>query len=370
MNKRLNPQKHKVSSNKKGPTFKTLFFLPIILSVFGLLFVFESSSIRAANETGNSFHYLRLQSVWILLGVGIMTFFSFFNYKKLYYLALPIMFMTILLLVIVLIPGIGQKTNGARRWIDLGFFNLQPTEFAKLATIIYLSSWFTMRERKRFFSFLFLIGIIIGLVMLQPDMGTASVIYGLAIVIYYLAGVDRKYLLALIPMSVVGFLGLIMVAPYRFRRFTAFLNPHEDIQGIAYHINQILISITHGGIFGRGIGASRQKYLFLPEAHTDSIFAIIGEEFGFIGSILLIFAYFVLLYKLYSLYHVTTDRFGKLLVGGIFAFFGMQSIINLAGMVSLMPLTGVPLPFISYGGSHILMSFMLLGIALSVAKRR
>jgi cell division protein FtsW len=280
------------------------------------------------------------------------------------------MFMTIILLVAVLIPGIGQKANGARSWIDLGFFNLQPTEFAKLTTIIYLASWFSNKERKRFFSFLFLIGVILGLVMLQPDLGTATVIYSLAVIIYFLAGVDLHYLMALIPLSLVGFLGLVFMAPYRFRRLTAFLRPHEDPQGVSYHINQILISLSQGGVFGRGLGASRQKYLFLPEAHTDSIFAILGEEFGFIGSTLVIFAFFVLLYKLYSLYHNTGDRFGKLLVGGVFAFFGLQTIINLGGMVGLMPLTGVPLPFISYGGSHLLISFMLLGIALNVSKQR
>lgn len=361
--------KSKTVTTKKA-SFRTLFFLPIILSLVGLVFVFEASSIRAVTEVGNSFHYLKLQSIWILAGITLMTFFSFFNYRRFYILALPFMFCTIILLVAVLIPGIGNKVGGARRWIDLGFFNLQPTELAKIATIIYLSSWFSTKERKRFFSFLFLIGVLLGLILLQPDMGTAFVIYSLSIIIYFLAGNELQYLFLLIPASIMGFIGLIFVAPYRFRRLMAFLNPQENQLGIAYHINQILISLTHGGLMGRGFGASRQKYLFLPEAHTDSIFAIIGEEFGFIGGLLLVFAYFVLLYKLYSLYHYTQDRYGKLLVGGIFAFFGMQAITNLAGMVGLMPLTGVPLPFISYGGSHILISFMLIGIALNIAKQK
>jgi cell division protein FtsW len=348
--------------------YKGLLILPIIIMCFGLFFVFEASSIRALQESGDSFRYLKLQIVWMIAGTTLMLFFSFFNYKKLYLLSLPMMMAAMFLLVIVLIPGIGQKINGARRWIDLGFFSLQPTEFAKLATIIYLSSWFTLRERKRFFSFLFLIGIMMFLILMQPDMGTAIIIFSLSVVIYFLAGNDIQYLFLLLPGSAVMGYVLIHLAPYRFKRLTAFLDPTQDPGGAGYHINQILISLSNGGFFGRGFGASRQKYLFLPEAHTDSIFAIMGEELGFIGGMILIFLYIVLIYKLYIVYRQTNDRFGKLLVGGVFAFFGLQSITNLAAMASLIPLTGVPLPFVSYGGSHIMTSFILMGIAVNIAR--
>lgn len=355
----------KVSSLR---TYYTLFVVPLLLSLIGLFVVFEASSIRALSETGNSFHYLMLQMRWIVLGTVLMTIFAFFNYKKLTYAAFPIMITTIILLVAVLIPSIGIKVNGARRWIDLGFFSLQPTEFAKFATVIYLCSWFTIRERKRFFSFIFLVGILMFLILLQPDMGTASVIFLLSVVIYFLAGIETYYLWGLIPASAIGGYILIHLAPYRLQRLTVFLDPSKDPQGIGYHLNQILISLAQGGFFGRGFGASRQKYLFLPEAHTDSIFAILGEEFGFVGGIMLITIYLYLLYKLYTLHESISDRFGKLLVGGIFGYFGFQAMMNLAATVSLMPLTGVPLPFISYGGSHILTSFMLIGIAISVAR--
>ncbi len=350
------------------PISFTLFVLPIILSVIGLIFVFESSSIRALSETGSSFHYLKLQGFWIVFGIIGMFVISFFNYKHLYAISLPFLALTIFLLVIVLIPGIGTRVNGTQGWIDLGFFNMQPSEFAKVALIIYLASWFSKKEKSKFLPFMMLLGFMVLLVMLQPDLGAATILFSLSVAIYYLAGQNLRYLLLLFPVSVAGFLLLVFAAPYRLKRLTAFLNPTEDPQGVGYHINQILISLSNGGMFGQGFGASRQKYLFLPEAHTDSIFAIYGEELGFIGSVILIGAFVFFLYKLVKIYESTSDRFAQLIIGGILAFFGLQLLINLGGMVGLMPLTGVPLPFISYGGSHILISFALVGIAVNIAK--
>jgi len=352
----------------KVKNWVVLFGLPLLLALVGLVFVFEASSIRGLTEVGDSFHYLKLQVQWITLGVLCMTFFSFFNYRNLYYTAFPLMAIVIILLVIVLIPSVGEKAGGARSWINLGFFNVQPTEFAKLATIIYLASWFSGKEKKRFLPFISLLGFLMFLILLQPDMGTALIIFFLSTTIYFLAGKELRYLFLLVPVSIAGFFFLVFAAPYRMRRLTAFLNPTEDPQGVGYHINQILISLSQGGIFGQGFGASRQKYLFLPEAHTDSIFAIYGEEFGFLGSMTLIFLYVIFLYKIFQIYNATEDRFAKLLIVGIFAYFGFQIIINLGGMVNLMPLTGVTLPFISYGGSHIIISFALLGIAMNIAK--
>jgi cell division protein FtsW len=358
------------TETKSGKFVKVLYFLPIILSLFGLVFVFEASSVRSFTEYGNSFHYLLLQIVWIALGIGAMTFFSFFDYRRLYQIAFPFMMGTIVLLLLVLIPHIGTQAGGARRWIDLGFFSLQPTEVAKVATIIYLASWFIEKEKKRFFSFLFFIGIILGLIMLQPDMGTSMIIFGLSVIMYFLAGVELQYLLFFLPASFLGALALIHVSPYRFNRLKSFLDPSKDPLGIGFHINQILISLNNGGLFGQGFGNSKQKYLFLPEAHTDSIFAIIGEETGFIGSVILIGAFMLLMYFLYRVVASSHDRFAFLLTGGIFAYFGLQITFNLASMVGLMPLTGVPLPFISYGGSHILIAFMLIGVIINIAKRR
>lgn len=346
-----------------------LFTIPIILSLVGLFFVFEASSVRSFQEFNDSFHFFKLQAIWIGLGIAAMIFFSIFDYHKLYYLSFIFILGTILLLCVVLIPGVGYQAGGARRWIDFGLFNLQPTELAKFSVIVYLSSWFMNRERKRFFSFLVLLSFLMFLIILQPDIGTAIIVFSLGIIIYFLAGIELWYLIFLLPVSLGVFYLLVKVSPYRLKRFLAFFDPKLDPLGITYHINQILISLESGGLIGLGLGASRQKYLYLPEAHTDSIFAIIGEEFGFIGTILLIAAYVYLMYRIYQITQYAPDRFGKFIAGGAFAFFNLQAIINLAGMVNLLPLTGVPLPFISYGGSNLLVSFILMGVLANIAKK-
>ncbi len=346
-----------------------LYTLPIILSIIGLFFVFESSSVRSFQQYGDSFHFFKLQLIWIIFGICAMIFFSFFDYHKLYYLSLFFILGTIALLFIVLIPGIGYQAGGARRWLDFGIINLQPTELAKLSVVVYLASWFINRERKRFFSFVTLLAILMLLIILQPDMGTAIIVFSLSVIMYFLAGIELGYLVFLIPISFAVFYFLVKITPYRFRRLLAFFNPSLDPLGITYHINQILISLASGGLLGQGFGASRQKYLYLPEAHTDSIFAIIGEEFGFIGGILLLLIFLYLMYRIYQVVLHASDRFGKLLAGGIFSFFNLQIIINLSGIVNLLPLTGVPFPFISYGGSNLLVSFIFMGILINITKK-
>lgn len=345
------------------------FFLPITLALAGLFFVFEASSVKGFSEVGDSFYFFKLQFLWMIIGMGVMLFLSYFDYHRWYYLSFPLMLAAIALLIAVLIPGIGTEAGGARRWIDLGIINFQPTEVAKFSVIIYLSSWFLHKERKRFGSFIFLLGLLVLLIMLQPDMGTTLIVFSLSIIMYFLAGVQVSYLLLFLPIAAILFFLLIKISPYRFQRIIAFLNPETDPLGIGYHINQILISLGNGGLLGQGFGASRQKFLFLPEAHTDSIFAIISEEFGFIGSAILIFALFLLIYKVYQVAITASDKFGKFLAAGIFSYFALQIGINLGGMVNLLPLTGVPLPFISYGGSNLLISFALLGIIFNIAKK-
>ena len=349
--------------------FIPLITIPIILSLIGLVFIFEASAIRSLGEYNDSLHYLKYQAIWLGVGLLVMSFFSFFDYKKLYFFSFLSLGVTILLLMIVLIPGIGFQAGGARRWIDFGWFNVQPTELAKFSIIIYLSSWFIHKEKRRFLSFITLVGFLIFLIILQPDMGTAIIVFLLSLIIYYLSGMNIFNLLLLIPAAAGAFYLLIKAAPYRLNRLTAYLNPESDPQGIGYHINQILISLSQGGLFGQGFGSSRQKYLFLPEAHTDSIFAIIAEEYGFIGSLLLVVLYFIFIYRVYHLIRLAPDKLSRLIAAGIFAFFNLQIIINLAGMVGLFPLTGVPLPFISYGGSNLLISFALIGILLNIEKR-
>ncbi|PIV70588.1 stage V sporulation protein E [Candidatus Roizmanbacteria bacterium CG17_big_fil_post_rev_8_21_14_2_50_39_7] len=356
---------HEPHQTKRNKILTTLITVPFILAISGLFFVFEASYVRAFADYGDSFHYLKVQAMWIILGGCLMFLLSLFDYHKWYYLAFYAMLSSLALLFLVLIPGIGTKVGGARRWI----FGFQPSEAAKISTIIYLSSWFLTKERKRFFSFILLLGLLMFLIMLQPDMGTATIIFSISIAVYFLAGVELKYLLFLIPTSVLGFVVLAQVAPYRLKRITAFFDPTVDPLGITYHINQILISLSNGGIFGRGFGASKQKHLYLPEAHTDSIFAIVGEEVGFIGSVLFIGAFVMLILYIFRIAEKAPDRYGRLLAGSIFAFFGIQTLVNLGSMVHVIPLTGVPLPFVSYGGSNLLLCFALMGIILNIARQ-
>lgn len=349
--------------------FLPLITIPIIMSLIGLVFIFEASAVNSSRQFGDSLHYLKSQGMWILLGLIVVTIFSFIDYKKLYLLSFISLILTIILLIMVLIPGVGTKVGGARRWIDLGFFSMQPTELAKFSIIIYLSSWFSQKEKNRFLPFISLMCFLVFLILLQPDMGTAIIIFLISVIIYYFSGAKFTDFLIIFGGSVVSIFFLIKHSPYRFNRFLAFLNPSVDPLGISYHINQIYISLSSGGIFGRGFGASRQKYLFLPEAHTDSIYAIIGEEYGFIGGLILISLYFIFVYKIYHLVRLSPDNLSRLIMIGIFAFFNLQFIVNLAGMTGLFPIVGVPIPFLSYGGSNLLISFALIGIMLNIEKR-
>ena len=343
--------------------------LVILLSLFGLLMIYESSNVSAFRDFGDKYHYVKDQLVWMILGLCAFTFFSFFDYHKLYNISPVILFGTIILLVLVFVPGIGIKALGAHRWIRLGSFNFQPAEVSKLAIIIYLSSWFTYKEKGRLLPFVSLLLIILGLVIAEPDLGTSIIIMFVSLVLYFLSGAPFWQFFLLIPMGALGSLFLSVVSPYRFKRLTTFLDPSIDPLGASYHIRQILIGLGSGGLFGLGLGSSRQKYEYLPEATTDSIFAIIGEELGFIGAIFLFSVMTFLIYRCFRIAKNAPDRFGQLLSGGIASFLSIQIVINLGSMVALFPLTGVPLPFISYGGSNLIVTMSGLGILLNASKQ-
>ncbi len=353
----------------KNKFFTPLIYLPIVLSLIGLVFIFEASAIRASVLYKDSLFFLKHQFLWLIIGFFSMIIISCFDYRRLYSLSAILLAMTFFLLILVLLPGVGTRVGGAQRWLDFGFFNLQPTELAKFSLIIYLSSWFINKEKRRFLSFLLLVGSLIFLMISQPDMGTAIIIFLLSITIYSISGLSLLNLLLFLPLAMVGFYFLILIEPYRLNRLMAYLNPFSDPQGIGYHLNQILISLSQGGLFGQGLASSRQKYLYLPEAHTDSIFPIIAEELGFLGGFFIIFLYLIFIYKIYHLARLSPDKLAKLIVSGIFVYFNLHIIINLAGVVNLFPLTGVPLPFLSYGGSNLVISYLLIGIMLNIEKR-
>jgi cell division protein FtsW len=361
-------QKLILLKQNKGKVDWIIAVLAIFLTLFGILMIFESSNVTAFREFGDKYKFVKDQFANFSIGIIGMCMLFFISYKKYYQWSFWLMLLTIFFLIAVFIPGIGVKALGARRWLDLKFLNFQPSELTKLVLIFYLSAWFSAKEKGRLFPFLLLMSLIVGLVVLQPDLGTAVIIIGIAFILYFLAGASLWQFMLLIPAAVIAIVLLAYTSPYRFQRLTTFLNPNIDPLGSSYHIRQILISLGSGGMFGIGIGASRQKYQFLPEATTDSIFAIIGEEFGFIGSLVFIFVYLFFLFRIFKAVKHISDKFGFLLGSGIFSLFAVQTAINLGAVVALLPLTGIPLPFISYGGSNLIISFLSIGIMLNLSK--
>jgi cell division protein FtsW len=239
----------------------------------------------------------------------------------------------------------------------------------KLSLAIYLSAWFSTKEKGRFMAFLLLVGFVLFLVMAEPDMGTTIIILCEAMVLYFLSGGTMWYFAALAPiLAILGFI-LIKIEPYRAQRLATFLNPNQGINGTSYHVRQILLALGSGGFMGVGLGNSLQKYAYLPENATDSIFAIIAEEIGFLGSFVLILFFMAFIWRGIIIAMQAKDSFGKLLAGGIVAFLGMQMVINLGAQTALLPLTGVPLPFISYGGSALVVDLCSVGILLNISKQ-
>ena len=330
--------------------------------------IYEASNVSAFRDFGDKYRFVRDQFVWLGIGITAMTTAAFVPYKKLKLIALPLFIISLIFLVMVFIPGIGVEALGARRWVNIGSMRLQPSELVKISVILYLSSWLASSEKRRFIAFILLSGLIAGLVILQPDLGTSIIIMVVLIVTYFVSGSPLWHFVLLVPFAITSTFILAITSPYRFQRLTTFLNPNADPLGASYHIRQILIAFGSGGFWGVGLGGSRQKYQYLPEATTDSIFAIIGEEFGFLGASVFIILFTILLYRLYKVAKHAPDKHGFLLSSGIFTLFASQSLINLGSMVAIFPLTGVPLPFISYGGSSLVISLICVGIALNISK--
>lgn len=341
----------------------------VLLTLFGLFMIFDASSFIAFRDFGDKFHYIKEQTRWAALGFAGLLFFSFFDYKKFYSLSLPLLVMALTLLVLVFIPGVSVHALGASRWINTGLFTLQPAEFVKFALAIYLSAWFSKKEKGRMPAFLLLLGLVIGLIMLQPDMGTASIILFEALMAYFLSGGSILLLFSLFPVVVLGGYILIKLEPYRLSRLTAFMSPLESLSSSSYHVKQILIALGMGGITGVGLGNSLQKYAYLPENTTDSIFAIIAEELGFLGSIVLIAVYIVFIWRGFRIAAMAKDQFGRLLAGTLISFLSIQILMNLAAQTALIPLTGIPLPFISYGGSSLVVDLCAVGVLLNIGKQ-
>ncbi len=288
--------------------------------------------------------------------------------KKLYALSLPFLLITFLLLIAVFLPGLGLELKGSHRWIDLGFTVFQPSELLKISLTLYLAAWLSTKEKNRLFAFLILLAVFCGMVVIQPDLGTTFVITVTAICIYFVSGAKMKEMVFIGAILLVGVTLFIATASYRLERFSSFKEfSLENPQDSTYHLRQIVLGIGSGGLFGVGPGNSIQKYAYLPENTTDSIFAIYAEETGFIGSFILIAIYLLHVFVGLLIAVTSKDMFGRLLATGITVFISIQALINLSSQAIIVPLTGVPLPFISYGGSSMLINFIAVGLLMNVA---
>lgn len=351
---------------------KYLLIAVIILSLFGLLMIYSSSNIWAEYKFNDPYKYLKSQGIFLIMGYFLIYFFAktdHFLYKK---YSNVILIICIVLLILVLIPGIGSVRNGSRSWFGIGSFGIQPSEFAKLGLIIFTSKYLANNKIKNIktsvLPILAVVLLIFGLIMLQPDFGTGVILVITIIALLFVSGVNMNFFIKLGILGLIGIVILVIIAPYRLERITSFLNPWNDPLGSGFQIIQSLYAIGPGGLLGMGLGNSIQKHFYLPEPQTDFIFSIISEELGFAGILIVSLLFITIIYRGIYISLKQEDKFSKYLAFGISFSFAFQTLLNLMVVVGLIPVTGVTLPFLSYGGSSLLVSMVSIGILLNISK--
>ena len=345
------------------------------LVVFGLVVLATPSVVVSRDRLEQNYYYFFHQLIhgvlagFIFLAVAQKVDYHF--WKK---IALPFFIVGLGLLFLTLASDIGETYNKAARWIAFGGFSFQPAEIFKLAFILYLAAWLEKKGKEinnfsaTLVPFLIILALVGALLIKQPDIGTLGVMIAAAMAVYFAAGAKISHLLIIISGGIAAFWGLIKMAPYRMDRLTVFLHPETDPQGIGYQINQALLALGSGGLLGLGLGHSRQKYNYLPEPIGDSIFAIIGEEIGFIGLLILLALFIIFAWRGFKIAQAAPDTFGKLAAVGITGWLTFQALMNIMAITSLIPLTGIPLPFISYGGTAMITSLLGVGILLNISR--
>ena len=337
--------------------------------------IYSSSYIWAEYKFNDAYKYVKQQSLFAIIGAILMIIVSKIDYKIYYKKAWPIFICSIILLILVLIPGIGSVRNGSRSWFGIGSFGIQPSEAAKLSLIILTSKYLTNSNKfikdikKGVIPILLVLFLVFGLIMLQPDFGTGMIIVVSIIALLYITGVNIKFFIGLGLIGIVGIILLIIVAPYRMDRITSFIDPWKDPLGTGFQIIQSLYAIGPGGLLGQGFLNSRQKHFYLPEPQTDFIFSIISEEFGIAGVLIVSSLFIFILYCGMKIALNSKDSFGKYLAFGMTFQMLIQTLMNLMVVIGLIPVTGVTLPFLSYGGSSLLISMVSIGIILNISKQ-
>ncbi|MBA2874083.1 stage V sporulation protein E [Thermaerobacillus caldiproteolyticus] len=358
---------------KSTPDF-LLIVLTFSLLAIGLIMVYSASAVWAEYKFHDAFFFAKRQLLFA--GVGIIAMFFIMNID--YWIwrdwSKVLLIICFALLVLVLIPGVGMVRNGSRSWIGVGAFSIQPSEFMKLAMIAFLGKYLSDNQKKitsfkhGLFPALALVFVAFGIIMLQPDLGTGTVMVGTCIAMIFVAGARIRHFVGLGLLGLAGFAALVLSAPYRIKRITSFLNPWEDPLGSGFQIIQSLYAIGPGGLFGLGLGQSRQKFFYLPEPQTDFIFAILAEELGFIGGSLVLLLFSLLLWRGVRIALGAPDLYGSFLAIGIISMIAIQVMINIGVVTGLMPVTGITLPFLSYGGSSLTLMLMAIGVLLNISK--
>ncbi len=358
---------------KVSPDY-VLFLVVLALLGLGIVMVYSASAILATERFRDPYFFLKKQCFWALLGLGVLWSVMTVDYRRWRPFVLPLLVGAFALLVLVLVPPFGHAINGTRRWLRWGPVSFQPTELAKLALVLYLADFLTRRQA-RIGSFvegvlppLLVTGAAAGLVLLQPDLGSSVALVAVVLCMLFLAGTRPQHMavigLSAVPVVVVAVTG----ASYRLRRIFAFLDPWADPRGAGFQIIQSYLALGGGGLLGRGLGESKQKLFYLPEPHTDFVFAILGEELGFVGAVFTVGLFGLVLWRGIRVGLRVTDSFGALVAFGVTAMLSTQALVNLGVVVGLLPTKGLPLPLVSFGGSSLLIAMAGVGILLNISQ--
>lgn len=346
----------------------------VLLNLFGLIMIYSASNIWSEYKFNDPYKYLKSQGLFLIISyitLFIVSKVPYVEYKK---KSNVIFLVCVVLLVLVLIPGVGSVRNGSRSWFGIGGFGIQPSEFTKLGLIIFTSKYLSNNNKeirdikKGVLPILGILLLIFGLIMLEPDFGTGVVIVMTIVVLLFTSGVKMNFFIKIGVLGLIGVVALIIIAPYRMQRILSFINPWNDPLGSGFQIIQSLYAIGPGGLLGLGFGNSVQKHFYLPEPQTDFIFSIISEEFGFMGVLLVSILFITIIYSGFKIAMKCEDLFGKYLAFGITFGLAFQTMLNLMVVVGLIPVTGVTLPFLSYGGSSLLITMCGMGILLNISK--
>lgn len=364
-------------TKNKNKIDRTLLTLIFILTAFGLIMIASAGVLYSQTRFGESNYFIKHQILFGLIpGLFALYFFSKIDYHFWKKVSVPLFFVSIVALILVFVPDIGSNIYGASRWLNLGPISFQPSEMAKLAIVLYLAAWLESRGLEKIkdiyegmIPFLGILALAGFLIIRQPDTGTLGVIVLMAISMFFVSGANIAHILGIFVAGFIGLAGLIMAAPYRMNRFLVFLNPEHDPQGVGYQVNQALLAIGSGGILGLGLGHSRQKFNYLPEPVGDSIFAIVSEELGMIGASILVILFIMLTVRILKIAKGAPDDFGRIVAVGIASWIIFQAFINIGAITAIMPLTGIPLPFVSYGGTSFVFLMSAMGILLNISKQ-